>query len=79
VQGNSLWIPKGFAHGFQVLTNETVVTYSVDEIFVPDHVSEFNPLDKDLNIQWPLVSPILSEKDRDAAAFASQDLSKLFS
>jgi dTDP-4-dehydrorhamnose 3,5-epimerase len=66
-QGNSLWIPKA------------VVTYSVDAVFAPDHASEFNPLDKDLNIQWPIVSPILSEKDRDAAPFASQESSKLFS
>jgi len=78
-QGNSLWIPKGFAHGFQVLTNEAVVTYSVDAVFAPHHSSEFNPLDKDLNIKWPIVSPILSEKDRDATPFASQDPSKLFS
>lgn len=78
-QGNSLWIPKGFAHGFQVLTDKAVVTYSVDAVFAPDHASEFNSLDKELNIQWPISYPILSEKDRDAAPFASMDPAKLFS
>jgi len=78
-QGNSLWIPQGFAHGFQALTSDVVVTYSVDAAFAPDYASEFNSLDKELNIQWPITYPILSEKDRDAAPFASMDPEKLFS
>jgi len=78
-QGNSLWIPKGFAHGFQALTRDVVVTYSVDAAFAPDYASELNPLDKELGIIWPITSPILSEKDRNAAPLILLDRSKLFS
>jgi dTDP-4-dehydrorhamnose 3,5-epimerase len=78
-RGDSLWIPKGFAHGFQALTQEVVVTYSVDGIFAPDHAGEFNPLDENLKIMWPLSSPTLSEKDRDAKPLASVESTKLFS
>jgi len=78
-QGNSLWIPKGFAHGFQALTSDVVVTYSVDAAFAPDYASEHNPLDEELGIKWPITSSILSEKDRNAAPLSSLDRSKLFS
>jgi len=64
--GNSIWIPKGFAHGFQTLTESAVVTYSVDAPFAPNYASEFNPLDKEINIEWPFKDFILSVKDRDS-------------
>jgi len=78
-RGNSLWIPRGFAHGFQALTSEVVVTYSVDAAFATDYASEINPLDKELGIKWPITSSILSEKDRNAAPLSLVDRSKLFS
>ena len=77
-QGNSLWIPKGFAHGFQALTSDVVVTYSVDAAFAPDYASELNSLDEDLGIQWPIMPSILSEKDRYAVPLGLFDRSKLF-
>lgn len=78
-RGDSLWIPRGFAHGFQALTDEAVVTYSVDVMFVPAHASGFNPLDENLQIQWPLSFPTLSVKDRDAKPLTAINSSKLFS
>jgi len=78
-QGNSLWIPKGFAHGFQALTRDVVVTYSVDVAFARDCTSELNPLDEELGIIWPISSSILSEKDKNAPPLSLLDRSKLFS
>ena len=59
-----LLIPKGFAHGFQVLSNQAIVNYKVDEYYNPDSESGIIWNDKDLSIEWNNdVEPILSKKD----------------
>ena len=59
-----LLIPKGFAHGFQVLSNEAIVNYKVDEHYNSDSDSGIIWNDKDLLIDWRLdLKPILSDKD----------------
>ncbi len=60
-----LYIPPGFAHGFQVLSADATVLYKCTDYY--DHSSEHSILwsDEDLAIAWPL-EPILSAKDRDA-------------
>ena len=59
-----LLIPKGFAHGFQVLSNEAIVNYKVDEYYNSDSDSGIIWNDKDLLIDWRLdLKPILSDKD----------------
>jgi len=59
-----LFVPKGFAHGFQVLSNEAIVNYKVDECYNPDSDSGIIWNDKDLSIDWNLdIKPVLSEKD----------------
>ena len=59
-----LFIPKGFAHGFQVLSDIAVVSYKVDEYYNPKYESGLLWNDKDLSINWkPLIKPILSKKD----------------
>ena len=61
---NQLFIPKGFAHGFQVLSNEAIVNYKVDEHYNSDSDSGIIWNDKDLSIDWNLdIKPILSDKD----------------
>ena len=65
-----LLVPKGFAHGFQVLSNEAIVNYKVDEYYNPD--SDFGIVwnDKDLSIDWNLdLKPILSLKDLKLKSF----------
>ncbi len=61
-----LWIPPGFAHGFQVLSDEAWVLYKTTEEYAPDldRVIRFD--DPELGIPWPLSDPILSEKDKNA-------------
>ena len=65
-----LFIPKGFAHGFQVLSNEAVVNYKVDEYYNPDSESGIIWNDKDLLIKWNQdIEPVLSKKDLNLESF----------
>jgi len=59
-----LYIPRGFAHGFLVLSNFAEVIYMVDNIYAPDYESGLIWNDPDVNIQWPVENPVLSEKDK---------------
>jgi dTDP-4-dehydrorhamnose 3,5-epimerase len=65
-----LFIPKGFAHGFQVLSEIAIVNYKVDEYYNPDSESGLIWNDKDLSIDWNLdLKPILSKKDLKLISF----------
>ena len=60
-----LFIPKGFAHGFIVLSNEAIFSYKVDNLYHPENDSGILWNDKDLNIDWVLEKKdiIVSQKD----------------
>ena len=59
-----LFIPKGFAHGYQVLSEDAIVNYKVDNFYNPKSDSGIIWNDKDLSIDWNLdMKPVLSEKD----------------
>jgi dTDP-4-dehydrorhamnose 3,5-epimerase len=77
-KGNSLWIPSGFAHGFQALTEEVVVTYSVTSKFEPLAAAACHPLDQNIAIKWPIVNPILSRKDSAAEILERLSTKELF-
>ena len=65
-----LFVPKGFAHGFQVLSEIAIVNYKVDEYYNPDSDSGLIWNDKDLSIDWNLdLKPILSVKDLKLISF----------
>jgi len=72
----SLFIPKGFAHGFQCLSKTCVVCYKCDNY--QDKKSEKTLLwnDKKLNIKWPIKKPLISKKDKIGLSF--KELIKLF-
>ena len=61
-----LFIPKGFAHGFAVLSEEAIFTYKCDEFYQPEAEGAISWNDPDLNIDWqiPDTDIILSEKDK---------------
>ena len=63
---NSLWIPPGFAHGFQTLSDETEVIYLTSGEYSAEHDRSILWDDPGIGINWPLPSPKLSDKDRDA-------------
>ncbi|ADV65443.1 dTDP-4-dehydrorhamnose 3,5-epimerase [Desulfurococcus mucosus] len=58
-----LWIPPGFAHGFQALEDNTVVLYMVTKEYSPEHERCISYRDPDIGIEWPLETIFLSEKD----------------
>ncbi|MDG1722775.1 MAG: dTDP-4-dehydrorhamnose 3,5-epimerase [Flavobacteriaceae bacterium] len=60
-----LWIPKGFAHGFSVLSETALVCYKCDAYYNKEAESGIHPLDKTLNIDWqiPKDKQRISEKD----------------
>ena len=65
-----LLVPKGFAHGYQVLSQTAIVNYKVDSFYNPKSDSGIIWNDKDLSIDWSLdLKPILSEKDLKLISF----------
>ena len=62
-----LYIPKGFAHGFSVLSDEAVLQYKCDGYYNPESEGGIAWNDPDLNIDWgiPAENVILSAKDKD--------------
>ena len=63
---SAVFIEEGLAHAFVALENQTVVTYFVTEKFNPEREKGINPFDKILNVKWPDIELILSEKDKQA-------------
>lgn len=65
-----LFIPRGFAHGFQVLSDTAVFTYKVDNIYAPQAECSIRYDDPKIGIAWPITNPqelLLSEKDMQHA------------
>lgn len=66
---NQLYVPKGFAHGFLVLSEEVELLYGVNCTYVPDYDCGILFKDKSLNIKWQIQNPIVSEKDKILKSF----------
>ena len=64
------FIPRGFAHGFLVLSDEAVFTYKVDNYYAPQAEASIRFDDPELGIDWPIAEEqmVLSEKDRSGVA-----------
>lgn len=62
-------IPRGFAHGFCTMTNESEVQYKVDNYYHKETERGLLWNDKELQIEWPTQNPILSEKDKHNMTF----------
>lgn len=69
-----LFIPRGFAHGFVVLSDEAVLHYKCDNYYAPDYEGGILWNDATLNIDWkiPAKDIILSEKDKKLSLFNEQ-------
>jgi len=59
-----LYIPKGFAHGFQTLSDDAVVSYLISEFYSPEAATGVRWSDPALGIEWPAMPTVLSEKDQ---------------
>ena len=71
-----LYIPEGFAHGFQTLADDTEVFYQVSEFYAPEYERGIRWNDLKFGINWPMQPTVMSEKDRncldyDAAYYLS--------
>ena len=65
----ALYIPEGFAHGFQTLADDTEVFYQMSEFYHPECARGVRWNDPAFGIAWPLPDPVLSERDMQFADF----------
>lgn len=70
---NMLFIPPGFAHGFLTLEERNIFTYKCSGYYNQEHERGILWNDPQLDIQWPLANPILSEKDANALIFSEYE------
>lgn len=70
-----LFVPRGFAHGFSVLSETAIFAYKVDNTYAPESDSGIRFDDKELNIDWGLTEEDiqLSEKDKNLQSFKDLD------
>jgi len=67
--GLQLYIPEGFAHGFQTLRDDTEIFYLISNFYAPDAASGLRYNDPALKIDWPLPVSSISAKDQNWADF----------
>lgn len=66
-----LWIPPGYAHGFCVLSDVADFQYKCTDLYCPDDEGGIIWNDPEVAIEWPIQSPLLSQKDLDLPSLAS--------
>lgn len=64
-----LYVPPGFAHGFVALSEFAEVQYKQTEYYTPSSEGTIVWNDTDIGIEWPVVDPILSERDKNGTSF----------
>lgn len=78
VSKRMLFIPKGFAHGFSVLSDEAIVAYKCSDYYNAEGERGLRWDDPLIRINWDVSRPILSEKDRKLPLFSSLKEEDLF-
>ncbi|HEX5075752.1 MAG TPA: dTDP-4-dehydrorhamnose 3,5-epimerase [Gemmatimonadaceae bacterium] len=64
--GRQLYVPAGFAHGYQTVSDVSVVMYKCSDFYSPDHERAVLWNDDDLAISWPIREPVVSARDSAA-------------
>jgi dTDP-4-dehydrorhamnose 3,5-epimerase len=64
-----LYVPEGFAHGYQTLKDNTEVSYQVSEFYHPDYARSIRWDDPTFAVKWPVRKKIMSDNDRNAPMF----------
>ena len=62
---HQFWVPRGFAHGFVVLSDQAIFNYKVDNYYAPEHDKGIQFNDPVLNIDWVLPRSVLTLSDKD--------------
>ncbi|WP_372652573.1 dTDP-4-dehydrorhamnose 3,5-epimerase [Draconibacterium sp.] len=75
-----LYVPRGFAHGFSVLSETAIFTYKCDNLYDREAESSINPFDKTLGIDWQVKEEeaLVSEKDKNAPAFEKAQMNFVY-
>lgn len=70
------FIPRGFAHGFLVLSDEAIFTYKVDNVYAPQAEASIRWNDETIGIDWPIDTKdvLTSEKDLKACSIQEAEL-----
>lgn len=70
------FIPRGFAHGFLVLSDEAIFTYKVDNVYAPQQEAGIRWNDEAIGIEWPIdpKDVLTSEKDLKASSFEDAEV-----
>jgi dTDP-4-dehydrorhamnose 3,5-epimerase len=68
-----LYVPEGFAHGFQTLEDETEVSYEVSQFYRPGSEQGLRYDDPAFGIAWPIGVTVVSEKDRSWSTFGVKE------
>ena len=68
--GEMIYVPAGFAHGFQTLSDDAELLYFHSESYSPDHEGGLSYADPDVGIAWPLEVTVMSGRDRDLPLLA---------
>ncbi len=64
-----MYVPKGFAHGFLTLVNDTETIYFVDEFYSPEQERGIRYNDPKFKLQWPAAPTVISDKDKSQPDF----------
>jgi dTDP-4-dehydrorhamnose 3,5-epimerase len=69
--GRALYLPEGFAHGFQTLEDDTEAFYQISEFYHAESARGVRWNDPALNIHWPVANPFLSDRDCNLSCLPS--------
>lgn len=72
-----LWVPRGFAHGFYVMSDWAEVIYKADDYYDPEHERSILWNDPDIGVEWPILAgtaPVLSAKDLKGNSFKTAEV-----
>lgn len=65
-----VYVPKGFAHGFVTLEDNTEIHYQMDQVYSPESATGFKWDDKEFAIEWPIKPTIVSKNDNSWEPFS---------
>jgi dTDP-4-dehydrorhamnose 3,5-epimerase len=68
--GKMLYVPEGFAHGFQTLEDNTEIFYQISQFYSPEHARGVRWNDPSFGIKWPAAERTILERDQSYADFA---------